>query len=118
MRGERKRDYPANLFYQQPWWEDEREFADYQGRLCAFASEGERLTDILVLQPLASVWSEYSPLHTTNQFAVEEIYDRPFAAISHRLLEQKLDFHYGNENLMMTYGAVKNDLLYVGACFY
>ncbi|HAH88327.1 MAG TPA: glycoside hydrolase, partial [Armatimonadetes bacterium] len=27
MRGERKRDYPANLFYQQPWWEDERGFS-------------------------------------------------------------------------------------------
>lgn len=118
MRGERKRDYPANLFYQQPWWADEREFADYQGRLCAFAAEGERLTDILVLQPLSSVWSEYSPLHTINQFAAEEIYDRPFAAVSRRLLEEKLDFHYGNENLMMTYGAVENDILNVGACSY
>mgnify|MGYP000872140010 CR=1 FL=1 len=114
MRGERKRDYPANLFYQQPWWEDERGFSDYLGRLSAFASQGRRSVDILVLQPLASVWSEYSPLHKETEYAPEKVYDIPFAELSKRLLEEKLDFHYGNETLMAEHGSVEGKALKVG----
>ncbi len=58
MRGERKRDYPANLFYQQPWWSEERGLADYFARLCAAVSEGKRQVDILVIQPLKETGSK------------------------------------------------------------
>ena len=78
MRSERKRDYPANLFYQQPWWDDERGMADYQARLCAAVSEGNRIVDVLVIQPLASVWSEYSPLHMGETRRPARVYDKPF----------------------------------------
>lgn len=114
MRGERKRDYPANLFYQQPWWSDEREFADYQGRLCTFAAEGKRQVDILLLQPLASVWSEYSPVHADNFYAVERTFDDPFARISLRLTQEKLDYHYGNESLMAKFASVDDGMIKVG----
>ncbi len=118
MRGERKRDHPANFFYQQPWWDDEREFADYQARLCAFAAEGKPLINILLMQPLASVWSVYSPLHKPGKYAGESVYDLPFEAISKLLLSEKLDFHYGNENLMAKYAAVKGKHITVGGCKY
>ena len=72
MRGERKRDYPANLFYQQPWWEEEKEFGDYIGRLSYAVSKGKRKVDILVVHPMGSVWSEYSPLNKKNNFMVEK----------------------------------------------
>lgn len=108
MRGERKRDFPANLFYQQPWWKDERGLADYQARLCTAISEGERMVEVLVIQPLTSVWCEYSPLHRESEFANEKVYDEPFAKISRKLMEEKLDFHYGNENLLAKYGSVKS----------
>ena len=49
MRGERKRDYPANLFYQQPWWDEEKYLADYFARICAFSAEGKRDVSILYL---------------------------------------------------------------------
>jgi hypothetical protein len=118
MRGERKRDYPANLFYQQPWWDDEKDFADYQGRLCAAITGGKRIVDILLIQPLTSVWSEYSPLHASTGFAPENAYDGPFAGISRRMMEEKLDHHYGNENLMAKYGAVEGSKLRVGEYAY
>ncbi|MHB9035258.1 MAG: glycosyl hydrolase family 2 protein [Armatimonadota bacterium] len=114
MRGERKRDYPANLFYQQPWWQDEKGFADYEARVCAVVSEGERMVDILVLQPMATVWSEYSPLHKTAAEAVERTYDDAFTNMSARLVAEKLDFHYGNENLMAKHASVESKLFKVG----
>ena len=73
MRGERKRDYPANLNYQQPWWDNEKEFADYIGRLSYAVAEGKREVDILVIHPVASVWCEYSPLHKKNNLMVEQL---------------------------------------------
>ena len=100
MRGERKRDYPANLFFQQPWWADERGLADYEARSCAFATEGSRCVDILIIQPLSSVQCEYSPVHKNNEFVTEGQYDSPFALLSRKLMEKKLDYHYGNEKLM------------------
>ena len=114
MRGERKRDYPPNFFYQQPWWEDEREFADYQARLCAAVCEGDRLVDILVIQPLSSVWCEYSPLHKESNYAPENAYDQPFVDLSRMLMSEKLDYHYGNETLMRKHGRAENGRLKIG----
>lgn len=114
MRGERKRDYPANFFYQQPWWQDERQMGDYTGRLCAAASEGERILEILVVQPMASVWSEYSPLNKDNNDAVARSYDTPFTQLSRTLTAEKLDYHFGNETLMAKHASVNSGKLRVG----
>jgi len=115
MRGERKRDFPPNFYYQQPWWDDERQFGDYIGRLCYTVSEGKRDVDILVLHPIASVWSEYSPLHWLNNFAVEKgVYDEPFMNLSKALMADKLDFHYGDEMIMEKHAKVVDGKLVIG----
>ncbi|MCM8900698.1 glycoside hydrolase [Caldicoprobacter algeriensis] len=115
MRGERKRDYPPNFYYQQPWWENERQFGDYIGRLCYAVSQGKRDVDILVLHPIASVWSEYSPLHRYNNYAIENgIYDEPFTNLSKALMANKLDFHYGDEMIMEKYAKVVDGKLVIG----
>lgn len=114
MRGERKRDFPANLYYQQPWWNDEKEFADYEARVCAAVSEGERMVDVLLIQPLTSVWSEYTPLHKAASEAPERLYDEAFTDISSRLMAEKLDFHFGNENLMAKHASVEGKTFKIG----
>lgn len=115
LRGERKRDYPPNLFYQQPWWEDEGLFSEYHGRLCELAANGVRVVHALVLHPIGSVWSEYSPLHAKTEFAVEfGRYDKPWRTLSRLLMEQHLDFHYGDEILLDEYGHADGAQLVVG----
>ncbi len=114
LRGERKHDHPVNMFYQQPWWDDERGFADYQARVSAFAAEGKRMVDILILQPLSTAWSIYSPLHKLGNFAEESTYDLPFESISNTLMAEKIDFHYGNETLMARHASVKDDCIAIG----
>jgi hypothetical protein len=128
MRGERKRDYPANLFIQQPWWEDERCFADYTARVSYAVSQGEREVDILVLHPISSVWSEFSPLHSTynaGEFTVKGYnyienteYDEPFDRLSYLLTANKLDFHYGDEIIMENHARVEGKKLIIGRCTY
>lgn len=124
MRGERKRDYPANLFVQQPWWEDERQFADYTARISYALAQGEREVDILVLHPIASVWSEYSPLHGGNNagwsimgdnYLVERTkYNDPFEQLTGLLTANKLDFHYGDEMIMEDHACIRDGKLIIG----
>lgn len=115
MRGERKRDYPPNFFYQQPWWDHERAFADYMARLCYAVSKGKREVDILVIHPIESVWCEYSPLHRDVDFAKErQLYDLPFAKVTEALIANRLDFHYGDEIIMENHAYIKGTKLVVG----
>ncbi len=119
MRGERKRDFPANLFYQQPWWEDERKFSDYLGRLSYAVSQGKRNVDILILHPIGSAWCEYSPLQRENNLMIKNNkYNKSFEELSKTLLANKLDFHYGDEIIMETNAKVENGKLIIGACSY
>ncbi|MFW6007546.1 MAG: glycoside hydrolase, partial [Halanaerobiales bacterium] len=115
MRGERKRDFPPNFFYQQPWWEEEKEFGDYIGRISKAVAEGKRKVDVLIIHPIASVWSEYSPLNADNNHAVETgYYDQPFASLSQKLVNQNIDFHYGDEIIMENNAEIKDGELVIG----
>jgi hypothetical protein len=119
MRGERKRDFPPNLFYQQPWWEDEKGFADYISRLNYCLVQGQRETDVLVIHPISSVWSTYSPLYKMNGTDPNDNdYDRSFKGLTNALLERQIDFHYGDEILMEEHARVQDGKLVIGRMAY
>lgn len=114
MRGMRKRDCPPNLFFQQPWWEDEKGFADYEARLCAAMIEGKRRVDVLLLQPLASAWCEYTPMDWDSRYAAVEVYDGPYQEMGQQLLAHQIDYHVGNEAIMADHARVEGDRFYIG----
>ena len=103
MRGERKRDYPANLFYPQPWWKENRILADYFARLSYALSTGKRVVDILVIHPIGSAWTRYRP------DAIGEVgfLDESLTRLEKTLLNAQRDFHYGDEMLMVKYAGVE-----------
>ena len=96
MRGERKRDYPQDIFYQQPWWPENRLIADYFARLSYVLSQGRRMVDILVIHPMASAWTLYRPRATR---AVEAL-DRTLDRLLMTLMQHQRDFHLGDEMVM------------------
>lgn len=51
MRGERKRDYPPNISWMQPWFDAARGYFDHIARVCELMSEGECETDLLAAPP-------------------------------------------------------------------
>ena len=119
MRGERKRDYPPNFFYQQPWWDCEKPFADYIGRLSYAITQGKRDVDILVIHPIANAWCEYTP---------QEELEGTLSSIKHSqaqlnqlslsLLANKFDFHYGDEIIMENHAKVEKGKLVIGSHSY
>jgi hypothetical protein len=96
MRGERKRDYPQNIFYQQPWWPENHLIADYFARLSYVLSQGQRVVDILVVHPVGSAWTVYRPGSTR---AVDQL-DRGLDELLMTLMRSQRDFHLGDEMLM------------------
>ena len=114
MRGARKRDYPPNLFWQQPWWKYNRLIEDYFTRLSYVLSQGIRIADVLVIHPIGSAWALYTPL---NDKPVRDL-DKALAWLLKALLELKYDFELGDEQLMEKYGRVSNGELIIGRAKY
>ncbi len=100
LRGERKRDCPPNLFYQQPWWPENKLIADYTARLSYALSQGQRVTDILVIHPMGSAWALYKP----GAVAGVEALDRQLDQLLQALLADQRDFHLGDETMMLPDG--------------
>lgn len=119
MRGERKRDFPANLFYQQPWWSEERGFSDYIGRMCEYVNSTKRNVDILFIHPIATGWCLYEAEKTINKLPKEvDFYEQSFYNLTKKLLSEKLDFHYGDETIMKKYASVDGSAVNIGKISY
>jgi hypothetical protein len=130
FRGRRKRDEPASLFVQQAYWNDEKTLYDYYGRLSYALTAGERVVDTLVMQPLSSAWTMYTPqidypqAHRpdplTFEGSSEELYsyNKTWMDLCDSMLAKHRDFHVGNESVMAEHGSVKNGQLTIGSCSY
>ncbi len=114
LRGARKRDYPPDIFYQQPWWPHNALIDDYHARVSYALSQGERVVDLLVVHPIGSAWSLFRP---QNTHAAQALNDR-WAALSTRLLEEHFDYHFGDESLMARHARVEDGCLAVGRMRY
>ncbi len=131
MVGERKRDFPCNMWYQQPWWPLNQVVDDYLGRLCALLTQGSMVPEFLVLHPIESLYALRRPpsseqgawaTHHTDDAARLTPLDEGFQALSHYLLGHQRQFDYGDETVLADCGTVENDgdapLLRVGAMTY
>lgn len=98
MQGEAKRDYPASIHYQSPWWKEYRLIEDHFARVNAVLSRGKPRVHIAVIHPIESFWLAYGPRAETQ--AERERQERQFAELPHWLLGQQLDFDYVSEGLL------------------
>jgi len=114
MRGERKRDCPPNLFFQQPWWEYNHLMSDYQTRLSYILSQGKRIVDVLVIHPIESAFIAFSPV---NKSKCNKL-DGEFNSVLNILMENHYDFDLGNEGIIKDYGRVQGNILSVGESTY
>ncbi len=70
MSGCRKRDYPQNLFYQQPWWPLNRVIDEPLSRVCVALSRGRYVAEALIVHPQESAfvhWRTRSDRHSTDR---------------------------------------------------
>ena len=56
MAGEAKRDYPASISYQSPWYKEYHLIEDYFGRLNTALTRGSAEVKVGVVHPVESYW--------------------------------------------------------------
>ena len=111
MAAEAKRDYPASIFYQAPWYRQYHVVEDYFSRLGAALSEGEEVRDLLVIHPIESTWGWKHEPNLTDEERLNE--DNRLIKLRNALLKVNLDFDYGDEAIMARHAAVNDGTLRV-----
>ncbi len=117
MEGEAKRDYPASISYQSPWYRYYREIEDVMARTNAALVPGEEVRDLLMIHPVESVWGsrrghgkwlEYARFYGETENP-GRVYDQVLKAATDTLLNGHLDFDYGDEDIIARHGRIEKD---------
>ncbi|HSV27414.1 MAG TPA: glycosyl hydrolase, partial [Sedimentisphaerales bacterium] len=101
MAGEAKRDYPASIFFQSPWWRSYPKVEDYFARINVLMSRGREVRDILALHPLESMWAI-----PTRDDDARKMLNESHWQLRDTLLAANLDFDYGDEDILARHGRV------------
>ncbi len=105
LLGEAKRDYPASILYQSPWWRCYQGVEDYFARVNAAMTRGQEVRDLLVVFPIESVWMTcrrgWQPAGVQPGSLDEKLID-----LRDTLLRANLDFDYGDEDILSRHGSV------------
>lgn len=112
MEGESKRDYPASILHQSPWYKDYSKVEDYFARFGLVMSEGEADCDVLLLNPIESVWSQAyigwsNWIYNVSQDVAP--YEQRYERIFHILADNQIDFDYGEEEMMSRMASIELD---------
>lgn len=98
MGGEGKRDYPASIFYQSPWYKKYPYIEDHYARLNTVLTRGCPEVRIGLIHPIESCWITAGPKDRIGDAAA--VLDENFQTVTRWLLEGHQDFHYINESLL------------------
>ena len=116
MKGEAKRDYPASISYQSPWYERYRYVEDHFARINTAMTRGVPDVRIGVIHPVESYWLHFGPSAQTAE--IRDRMDQNFLSLTSTLLLGSIDFDYICESLLPDQCAVGGAPLKVGKMAY
>ncbi len=96
MAGESKRDYPAPIGYQSPWWREYPLIENHFSRINVVMSRGRPLVRVAVIHPIESYWLCFGSLEQ-NQREMEQR-EEQFRQLPEWLIYGAIDFDYISES--------------------
>ena len=124
MEGEAKRDYPASINYQSPWYKKYSYVEDHFARVNTALTRGKPNVRVAVVHPVESCW-----LYTGAKDSVSNIragLEKQFVDTSLALLETHNDYDYINEDIIsnickdvsapLKVGEMSYDVVIVSGC--
>ncbi|MBQ8356786.1 MAG: hypothetical protein IJX39_03150 [Clostridia bacterium] len=98
MGGEAKRDYPASINYQSPWYAQYNYIEDHFSRVHTAMTRGTPEVRVGVIHPIESYWLHWGPSEQTA--LVRDQLDDNFKKVTEWLLFGNVDFDYISESLL------------------
>lgn len=98
MAGEAKRDYPASINYQSPWYKDYSYVEDHFARVNTALTRGKPVVKVGVIHPIESYWLHWGPKQNTS--TVRSQLEDMFQNITKWLLLGQIDFDFICESLL------------------
>lgn len=95
MKGEAKRDYPASINYQSPWYKEYSIVEDHFARVNTAMTRGKPIVNISVIHPVESLWMLFGPLSQTE--IMQNELDNNFSDLTRWLACGNADFDFINE---------------------
>lgn len=120
MAGEAKRDYPAAIGFQSPWYREYPVVEDHFARVNTAMKSGRPVVHIGVIHPVESYWLYFGPNDQTG--GIREELETRFTQITEWLLFGNLDFDYISEGLIpelwdgRRLGAMDYDIILIPGC--
>lgn len=124
MAGEAKRDYPASIGRQSPWYLEYPYIETYFSRLNVILTRGEPVVRIGVIHPIESYWLYWGTKEHTAGIRREK--EENFVNLVQWLLYGLMDFDFISESLLADFeqedeegfqvGAMKYDVVLVPDC--
>ncbi len=112
MQGESKRDFPASIFHQSPWYKEYDKVETWFSRLGYFRSLGNPICDLLVINPVESVWGRVYPgaikVMDAQDRGIKKL-EKKYSKLFHILAGNQIDFDYGDEGLLEEHGSVSGE---------
>lgn len=102
MVGEAKRDYPASIGFQSPWYKKYALLEEYFSRINVIMSQGRPQVNVGVIHPIESYWAILGPNEQTKE--IRDALDKSFADLIEWLLFGMIDFDYISESLLPELG--------------
>lgn len=116
MAGEGKRDWPASIFYQSPWYREFPFIEDHFARLNVALTQGKPVTRVAMVHPIESIWLHLGPADR-NLDAVEKLQEH-FKELTERLLCGLIDVDYLSESMLPDQARIRGNRLHVGEMAY
>ena len=98
MLGEAKRDYPASIGYQSPWYKEYKYIEDHFARVNTLMTRGKPIVKVGMIHPIESYWLHYGSNDKTS--AIRSEMDERFVNVTNWLLKGCIDFDYIDEALL------------------
>ncbi|MBQ7010559.1 MAG: hypothetical protein IJN63_02540, partial [Clostridia bacterium] len=98
MKGTAKRDYPASISYQSPWYKEYKYVEDHFARVNTALTRGRPYVKVAVVHPVESYWLHFGPNEQTQ--LVRDKLDDNFMNVTNWLLRGNIDFDYVCESTL------------------
>ena len=124
MEGEAKRDYPASISYQSPWYDQYNYIEDHFARVNTAMTRGKAEVKVGVIHPIETYWLHYGPSDKTS--GICEQLENDFQNVIKWLIFGTIDFDFICESTLpklcrkgtkpFKVGAMKYDVIVVPGC--